>query len=87
MVLSFCNFVERIVGVENKYNRNQISANIYESLLLEKYSSSCQTPFDEMSVTAHLAIYIYTAIPIFMMALRARSVVSVLTSTMIYIYL
>jgi hypothetical protein len=52
-------FVESRVGVEHKYKRNPNAANIYESLLLEKYPFSCWTPFGEKSVTAHLAIYIY----------------------------
>jgi hypothetical protein len=58
---------------------------MYESLLLEKYPFSCWTPFDEKSIMAHLAIYIYTAIPVFMMALRAGSGSSVLIGTMRYI--
>jgi hypothetical protein len=34
-------FVEDIVGVEHKYKKNPNAANIYESLLLEKYPFSC----------------------------------------------
>jgi hypothetical protein len=79
--------VENIVGVEHKYKRNPNAANVYESLLLEKYPFSCWTPFDENSIMAHLAIYIYTAIPVFMMALKAGSVTSILFSTLIYISL
>jgi hypothetical protein len=77
-------FVENIVGVEHKYQRNPNAANIYESLLLEKYPFSCWTPFDVKSVTMHLAIYIYTAIPVLMMALKGGSVASVLIGTLIY---
>jgi len=40
-------FVENIVGVEHKYKRNPNAANMYESLLLEKYPFSYWTPFDE----------------------------------------
>ena len=91
--LAFCelydtfilHFVENIVGVEHKYKRNLNAGNVYESLLLEKYPFSCWTPFDEKSVMAHLVVHIYTAIPVFMIALRAGSVASVLTGTMIYI--
>jgi hypothetical protein len=77
-------FVENIVGVEHKYKKNINAANIYESLLLEKYPFSCWTPFGEKSVTAHLAIYIYTAIPLLMMALNGGSVTSVVIGTLIY---
>jgi hypothetical protein len=79
-------FVENMVGVEHKYKKNPNAANIrvYESLLLEKYPFSCWTPFDEKSVTAHLAIYVYTAIPVLMMALNSGSVTSVLIGTLIY---
>jgi hypothetical protein len=66
IVLVFCDlydifilhFVESVVGVEHKYKRNPNTANIFESLLLEKYPFSCWTPFGERSVTAHLAMYI-----------------------------
>jgi len=77
-------FVENIVGVEHKYKKNPNAANIYESLLLEKYPFSCWTPFGENSVMVHLAIYIYTAIPVLMIALKAGSVTSVLIGTLIY---
>jgi hypothetical protein len=80
-------FVENIVGAEHKYKRIPNTANVYESLLLEKYPFSCWTPFGGKSVTAHLAIYIYTAIPVFMMALRAGSTASVLLVTIIYMSL
>jgi hypothetical protein len=80
-------FVESIFGVEHKYKRNPNAANIYESLLLEKYPFSCWTPFDEKSVTAHIAVYLYTAIPVLMLAFRTGSVASVLLGTMIYISL
>jgi 5-bromo-4-chloroindolyl phosphate hydrolysis protein len=54
-VLAFCNlydifmlhFVKNIVGVEHKYKSNVNAANMYESLLLEKYPFTCWTPFDE----------------------------------------
>jgi hypothetical protein len=49
-------FVEAIVGVEHKYKKNPNAANIYESLLLEKYPFSCWTPFDDKSIMWHLAI-------------------------------
>jgi hypothetical protein len=85
------NFVESIVGVELKYERNPNVANIYESLLLEKFTFSYWTPFGEKSVTTHLAIYIYIyiyiEIPVLMFAIRAESVASVLLGTMIYISL
>jgi hypothetical protein len=95
IILVFCDlydifilhFVESIVGVQHKYKRNPNAANIYESLLLEKYPFSCWTPFGEKSVVAHLAVYIYTAIPVFMIALRVGSITSVLFSTLIYISL
>jgi len=77
-------FVENIVGVEHKYKKNPNAANIYESLLLEKYPFSCWTPFDEKSVTAHLAIYIYTAIPVLMIALKTGSSTSAVIGTLIY---
>jgi hypothetical protein len=91
----FCNlydifilhFVESIVGVEHKYKINTNAANIYESLLLEKYPFSCWTPFGEKTVAAHLAMYLYTAIPVFMMALRAASFASIPMGTLIYISL
>jgi hypothetical protein len=77
-------FVEDIVGVEHKYKKNPNAANVYESLLLEKYPFSCWTPFDEKSVTAHLAIYIYTAIPVLMIALKGGSATSAVIGTLIY---
>jgi len=77
-------FVENIVGVEHKYKKNQNAANIYESLLLEKYPFSCWTPFDEKSVMAHLATYLYTAIPVLIMALKAGAVTSALIGSLIY---
>jgi hypothetical protein len=80
-------FVENIVGVEHKYKKNPNAANIYESLLLEKYPFSCWTTFDEKSVIGHLAIYIYTAIPVLIIALKAGSVTSVGVGTLIYISL
>jgi len=80
-------FVENIVGVEHKYKKNPNAANVYESLLIEKYPFSCWSPFDEKSVTAHLAIYIYTAIPVLMMALKGGSTTSVVFGTLIYISL
>jgi hypothetical protein len=76
--------LENIVGVEHKYKKNPNASNIYESLLLEKYPFSCWAPFDEKSVMAHLAIYIYTTIPALMMALKGGSVASVLIGTLIY---
>jgi hypothetical protein len=76
--------VENIVGVEHKYKKNPNAANVYESLLIEKYPFSCWTPFDEKSVTAHLAIYIYTVIPVLMMALKGGSATSVVIGTLIY---
>jgi len=93
IVLAFCDlydiyilyFVENIVGVEHKYKRNTNGMNMFETLLLVKYPFSCWTPFDEKSIMAHVVIYIYTAIPVFMMALKAGSVASVLTGTMRYI--
>jgi hypothetical protein len=95
MVLTFCNlcdifilhFVENIVGVEHKYKRNPNATNMYESLLLEKYPFSCWTPFDEKSVMAHLAVYIYTSIPGFMVAFKAGSATSLLTDTLRYVAL
>jgi hypothetical protein len=77
-------FVESIVGVEHKYKQNPNATNIYESLLLEKYPFSCWTPFDENSAKLHLAIYIYTLIPVLIMALKAGSVASVIFGTLIY---
>jgi len=93
--LAFCDlydifilyFVENIVGVEHKYKRNTNGTNIIESLLLVKYPFSCWTPFDEKSIILHLVIYIYTAIPAFMMALKAGSVTSFLTGVLRYISL
>jgi len=95
IVLAFCNlydvfilhFVEKIVGVEHKYQRNPNGANMFESLLLVKYPYSCWTPFDENSIMAHLVIYIYTAIPVFMMALKGGSVISLVTGLLRYISL
>jgi hypothetical protein len=78
-------FVEYVVGVEHKYKRNPNSTNIYESLLLEKYPFSCWIPFGERSVTAHLAVYIYTAISVLILALRAGTLPTVLISIMRYI--
>jgi hypothetical protein len=51
VVLAFCDlcdifilhFVENIVGVEHKYKSNLNAANMFESLLLEKYPFSCWT--------------------------------------------
>jgi len=77
-------FVENIVGAEHKYKKNPHAANIYESLLLEKYPFSCWTPFDEKSVMVYLAIYIYTAFPVLMMAFKAGSAVSVMIGTLMY---
>jgi hypothetical protein len=77
-------FVESILGVEHKYKQNPNAANIYESLLLEKYPFSRWTPFDEKSVMVHLAIYIYTAIPVLIMALKGGSVTSVVIGMLIY---
>ena len=95
MVGAFCelydifilHFVENIVGVEHKYKMNTNETNMFESLLLVKYPFSCWTPFDEKSVILHLVIYIYTAIPTFMMALKSGSVTSVMTGTIRYISL
>ena len=93
IVLIFCDlydifilhFVENIVGVEHKDKRYPNAANMYESLLLEKYPFSCWTPFDENSIMAHQVIYIYTAIPVFMMAIKAGSVTSLVTGIVRYI--
>jgi len=78
-------FVENIVGVEHKHKRNTNVTNIFKSLLLEKYPFSCWTPFDEKSIMAHLVVYIYTSILLFIMAFRGGSVAAVLTGTMRYI--
>jgi hypothetical protein len=75
------------VGVEHKYKRNPEAANMYESLLLEKYPFSCWTPFDEKSSTVHLAIYAYTIIPVLAMALKAGAMVSTFTGTITYVSL
>ena len=91
-VLLFCDlcdvfilhFVENMVGVEYKQQGKLNAANLFETLLLEKYPFSCWTPFDEKSVMAHLAMYIYTAIPVLMIALRGGSVASVLIGTLTY---
>jgi len=53
-------FVENIAGVEHKYKSNTNGTNMFESLLLEKYSFSCWIPFDENSIMVQLAIYIKT---------------------------
>jgi len=92
IVMIFCDFydifilhfVENIVGVEHKYKRNTNGMNMFESLLLVKYPFSCWTPFDEKSVMAHLVIYIYTTIPVFMIALKAVSATSILSGILIY---
>ena len=78
-------FVENLVGVEHKYKRNTNGENMFETLLLVKYPFSCWTPFDERSIILHQVIYIYTTIPVFMMALKAASVTNVLTSIARYI--
>jgi hypothetical protein len=78
--------VENTLGDENKYQRNLNAANLYESLLLEKYPFSCWTQSDENSVMAHLAIYIHKAIPVFMMTLKAGSITSTLIGTLICTY-
>jgi hypothetical protein len=91
-VLIFCDlydifilrFVENTLGVEHKYKGNPNAANVYESLLLEKYPFSCWTPFGEKSVVAHLAIYIYTTFPVLIAALRVGSAASVLSGTLRY---
>jgi hypothetical protein len=80
-------FVEPLVGVEHKYKSDSNAANIYESLLLEKYPFSCWTPFGERSVTAHLAVYIYTTFPVLMAAFRGGCLASVLLGTARYITL
>jgi hypothetical protein len=80
-------FLENVLGVEHKYKSNTNSAKIYESLLLEKYPFCCWTPFDEKSVTAHLAIYLYTVIPVLMIAFKAGSVLAVLAGTITYVSL
>jgi endonuclease III-like uncharacterized protein len=77
-------FVGIIVGIEDKYKKNQNATNIYESLLLEKYPFSCWAPFGEKSVMVHLAIYIYTAIPVLIMALKCGSATSVVIGTLMY---
>jgi len=77
-------FVENVIGVEHKYKKNLKTSNMFESLLLEKYPFSCWTPFDEKSVTAHITIYIYTVIPVLMMALKGGSATSVVIGTLIY---
>jgi len=95
IVLAFCvlydiyilYFVENIVGVEHKYKRNTNGMNMFETLLLVKYPFSCWTPFDEKSIMAHLVIYIYTVIPVFMMAFKSGSVTSVLNGILRYISL
>jgi len=92
VVLAFCDlydifilhFVENIVGVEHKHKKSPNAANIYESLLLEKYPFSCWTPFDEKSAMVHLATYIHTIIPVLMMAPKAGSFTSVVFGTLIY---
>jgi len=91
--LTFCDlydifilyFVENTVGVKHKYKGNTNGTNMFESLLLVKYPFNCWTPFDENSIMAHLVIHIFTAIPLFMMALKVGSVASLLTGTMRYI--
>jgi hypothetical protein len=91
-VLLFCalfevfilHFAENIVGVEHKQQGKLNAANLYETLLLEKYPFSCWTPFDEKSVIAHLAMYINAVIPVLMMALRGGSTASVLIGTLTY---
>jgi hypothetical protein len=91
-VLLFCDiydifilhFVESIVGVQHKYKTNSNTASIFESLLLAKYPFSCWTPFDEKSITAHLVMYIYTPIPVLMIALKAGSTFVILVGTSIY---
>jgi len=93
--LTFCDlydifilyFVENIVGVEHKYKRNTNGTNMFESLLLVKYPYSCWTPFNEKSIMAHLVIYIYAAIPTFMITLKAGSLTSVLTGILRYVSL
>jgi hypothetical protein len=77
--------MENIVGFEHKYRNNLNATNVFEILLLEKYPFSCWTPFDEKSVTAHLAVYIYTAIQLFMSALKTGSIASTGIGILIYI--
>jgi hypothetical protein len=80
-------FLELIVGAEHKYKRNPNAANMYESLLLEKYPFSCWTPFDEKSSMVHIAIYIYTIIPALAEALKAGAMVFMGTCTLTYLSL
>ena len=80
-------FVESIVGVEHKYKRNPDAANMFESLLLEKYPFSCWTPFDEKSTTVHLATYIYTIFPVLPMGLKGGALLSIADATMTYVSL
>ena len=83
----FLKFLENLVGVEHKYKKNPNATNMYESLLLEKFPFSCLTPFDEKSVTAHQAMYIYTTIPVLLLALKIGSCVSVACGMLLYISL
>jgi hypothetical protein len=76
--------MKNTVCVQRRYKRNLNTAYLLVSLVLKKYTFSCWTPFQETFVTAHIVIYIYTAIPLFMRALNAGSVASVLTRTLIY---
>jgi hypothetical protein len=80
-------FLEHIVGVEHKYKRNPEAANMYESLLLEKYPFSCWTPSDEKSSTVHLAIYVLAIISVLAGALKAAATVSAFTGTATYLSL
>jgi len=89
IVLIFCDlydifllhFLENIVGVEHKHKKNPNAANIYESLLLEKYPFSCWAPFDEKSVTVRLTIYIHTAIPVLITTVKAVSITPIITGS------
>jgi hypothetical protein len=80
-------FVEYIAGVEHKYKMNPNAANMYESLLLQKYPFSCWLPFAEMSITWHLATYIYITLPVLAMALRAGAMVTLFTAKITYVSL
>jgi hypothetical protein len=75
------------VGVEHKYKRNPNAANMYESLLLEKYPFSCWTPFDEKSSMVHLAVYIYSIIPALAGALKGAAMLSIFSGTLTYLSL
>jgi uncharacterized membrane protein YciS (DUF1049 family) len=77
--------IEELIGAEHKHKMNPNAANIYVSLLLEKYPFGSWVPFYDTSVTVHLVLYIYAIFPLLGIVMKIGIMLTLLVCKIMYV--